>query len=94
VAHSIVAVVVVAIAEVGIEIADEEEVTMVAVAIAVAIAVHRNVAIPGDLQSMNKYSLKSLSCFRYGPPQQTRHRVIVENLSSRCSWQVSSVCSS
>lgn len=25
---------------------------------------------------------------RYGPPQQTRHRLIVENLSSRCSWQV------
>ncbi|VDD90718.1 unnamed protein product [Enterobius vermicularis] len=24
---------------------------------------------------------------RYGPPQQTRHRLIVENLSSRCSWQ-------
>ncbi|KHN86131.1 Serine/arginine-rich splicing factor 4 [Toxocara canis] len=23
----------------------------------------------------------------YGPPQQTRHRLIVENLSSRCSWQ-------
>lgn len=25
---------------------------------------------------------------RYGPPQQTRYRLIVENLSSRCSWQV------
>ncbi|KAM3717244.1 Serine/arginine-rich splicing factor [Dirofilaria immitis] len=24
---------------------------------------------------------------RYGPPQQTRYRLIVENLSSRCSWQ-------
>ena len=24
---------------------------------------------------------------RYGPPQQTRHRLIVENLSSRISWQ-------
>ncbi|VDN25083.1 unnamed protein product [Gongylonema pulchrum] len=23
----------------------------------------------------------------YGPPQQTRYRLIVENLSSRCSWQ-------
>jgi len=24
---------------------------------------------------------------RYGPPQQTRYRLIIENLSSRCSWQ-------
>ncbi|EYC17278.1 hypothetical protein Y032_0031g2370 [Ancylostoma ceylanicum] len=25
---------------------------------------------------------------RYGPPTQTRHRMIVENLSTRISWQV------
>ncbi|KAI6230186.1 hypothetical protein M3Y99_01085400 [Aphelenchoides fujianensis] len=24
---------------------------------------------------------------RYGPPVQTRHRLVVENLSTRCSWQ-------
>lgn len=32
-----------------------------------------------------------LKCFfstRYGPPVQTRYRLIVENLSTRCSWQV------
>lgn len=28
--------------------------------------------------------------FRYGPPRNTEYRVIVENLSSRVSWQVSS----
>ena len=27
--------------------------------------------------------------FRYGPPTRTENRVIVENLSSRVSWQVS-----
>lgn len=27
---------------------------------------------------------------RYGPPVRTEHRIIVENLSSRISWQVSS----
>lgn len=26
---------------------------------------------------------------RYGPPVQTRYRLTVENLSTRCSWQVS-----
>jgi hypothetical protein len=25
---------------------------------------------------------------RYGPPVQTRYRLAVENLSTRCSWQV------
>lgn len=25
---------------------------------------------------------------RYGPPVQTRYRMAVENLSTRCSWQV------
>lgn len=30
----------------------------------------------------------SIVFYRYGPPQQTRYRLIVENLSSRCSWQV------
>lgn len=25
---------------------------------------------------------------RYGPPVQTRYRLTVENLSTRCSWQV------
>lgn len=25
---------------------------------------------------------------RYGPPVQTRYRLSVENLSTRCSWQV------
>ncbi|PIO24516.1 hypothetical protein AB205_0081070 [Aquarana catesbeiana] len=25
---------------------------------------------------------------RYGPPVRTEHRIIVENLSSRVSWQV------
>uniref|UniRef100_A0A0R3RRL9 RRM domain-containing protein n=1 Tax=Elaeophora elaphi TaxID=1147741 RepID=A0A0R3RRL9_9BILA len=28
----------------------------------------------------------------YGPPQQTRYRLIVENLSSRCSWQLFFSC--
>jgi len=27
--------------------------------------------------------------YRYGPPTRTDYRIIVENLSSRCSWQVS-----
>lgn len=27
-------------------------------------------------------------CSRYGPPVRTEHRLIVENLSSRISWQV------
>jgi len=27
--------------------------------------------------------------FRYGPPTRTDNRVVVENLSSRVSWQVS-----
>ena len=26
---------------------------------------------------------------RYGPPVQTRYRLAVDNLSTRCSWQVS-----
>lgn len=30
--------------------------------------------------------------YRYGPPVRTEHRVIVENLSSRISWQVSWRC--
>uniref|UniRef100_A0A7E4UWR3 RRM domain-containing protein n=1 Tax=Panagrellus redivivus TaxID=6233 RepID=A0A7E4UWR3_PANRE len=25
---------------------------------------------------------------RYGPPVQTRYRILIENLSTRCSWQV------
>lgn len=33
------------------------------------------------------FSLNSSS--RYGPPVRTEHRIIVENLSSRISWQVS-----
>ena len=32
------------------------------------------------------YYLKTT--FRYGPPTRTDHRLIVENLSSRISWQV------
>ncbi len=24
---------------------------------------------------------------KYGPPVRTEHRLVVENLSSRCSWQ-------
>ena len=33
--------------------------------------------------------IKSINntCFRYGPPVRTKYRVIVENLSSRVSWQ-------
>ncbi|KIH55187.1 hypothetical protein ANCDUO_14660 [Ancylostoma duodenale] len=31
---------------------------------------------------------RSYSSSRYGPPTQTRHRMIVENLSTRISWQV------
>jgi len=27
-------------------------------------------------------------CYRYGPPVRTPYRVVVENLSSRVSWQV------
>lgn len=29
---------------------------------------------------------------RYGPPIRTDYRLIVENLSSRCSWQDLKVC--
>lgn len=29
---------------------------------------------------------------RYGPPTRTEYRLIVENLSSRCSWQDLKVC--
>ena len=29
--------------------------------------------------------------YRYGPPVRTPYRVVVENLSSRVSWQVYSV---
>lgn len=37
------------------------------------------------------FSLFKIICFfvfRYGPPVRTEHRLIVENLSSRISWQV------
>lgn len=34
-------------------------------------------------------SSRSKPMTRYGPPVQTRYRLTVENLSTRCSWQVS-----
>ena len=36
-----------------------------------------------------KICLHVLFTFRYGPPVRTDYRVVVENLSSRVSWQVS-----
>lgn len=38
-------------------------------------------------QRFSYYSQSGSS--RYGPPVRTEHRIIVENLSSRISWQVS-----
>ncbi|VDM39376.1 unnamed protein product [Toxocara canis] len=28
------------------------------------------------------------NCYKYGPPVQTPHRLLVENLSSGCAWQI------
>jgi len=37
----------------------------------------------------SKYRSITVCChYRYGPPVRTPHRVVVENLSSRVSWQV------
>lgn len=53
-----------------------------------------------DLGVFTASTVKHLSCplltenlsfcclYRYGPPVRTDHRLIVENLSSRISWQV------
>ncbi|CAD5232064.1 unnamed protein product [Bursaphelenchus xylophilus] len=39
----------------------------------------------GDRGDRDRRQPKWLS--KYGPPEQTRHRLVVENLSTRCSWQ-------
>uniref|UniRef100_A0A1A8RGW2 Serine/arginine-rich splicing factor 5a n=1 Tax=Nothobranchius rachovii TaxID=451742 RepID=A0A1A8RGW2_9TELE len=43
----------------------------------------------GRFSSSGGSSYRRNSGYRYGPPMRTDHRLIVENLSSRISWQCS-----
>lgn len=38
------------------------------------------------------YSRSRVGRDKYGPPVRTEYRLVVENLSSRCSWQDLKVC--
>lgn len=51
------------------------------------INVMNNVKLHARVNILSKDLLK-LFCYRYGPPTRTENRLIVENLSSRVSWQV------
>lgn len=59
------------------------------------VATEAAVAVPADqpglIGSYNELvgAFNIVSNSRYGPPTRTEYRVIVENLSSRVSWQVS-----
>lgn len=41
-----------------------------------------------DRRGGSRYDRRSKNSSRYGPPLRTEFRIIVENLSSRVSWQV------
>ena len=48
----------------------------------------RSVNIKQRLSSCCIHLVLNIKCFRYGPPTRTDYRVLVENLSTRVSWQV------